>query len=259
MRSLLLFLFLVAVARTGAKVPLQWEAWSSGAQRQLLSDWAGAPGSAPSAGCPPAIYAPFGSWLSSWQSSGVEKVPFELSRVVHWSPCLTTTDCAGTSGGVSPAQAVQAADSALLVASPVVASVTFAALTYMWATSAAYANQDAAGTKNAINAASTVLSNFDSSVPVSLQTATAGVSRAVAQLASATAQNKAVVATAVLQSIAAMEGCISVARLQGYGSLVTHYSKAVAQATNCVTLDMEGHKDAGCAATILTYTYVSGS
>ena len=122
---------------------------------------------------------------------------------------------AGSSGGISPDKAVQAAESALKDASPVVASVTYAALTYMWATSAASLNKDTTGTQNAYNAASSVLSNFDSSVPVSLQTATAGMSRAVAQLTTETAQNKAAVANAVLQSIAAMEGCISVARLQG--------------------------------------------
>ena len=209
-----------------------------------------------------------------------------LCRIHRQLRPIRRSEGAGKVGGISPDAAVQAAQSALKDASPVVASVTFAALTYMWATSAASANGDATGRQNAYNAASSVLSNFDSSVPVSLQTGTAGMSRAVAQLTSETDQNKGVVANAVLQSISAMEGCVSVARMQGaplelfkrgfcptrstprltslrycagYGTLVDHYSKAVAQATNCVMLSVEGHKDAGCAATILSYTYLHSS
>ena len=70
--SLMLFAGLVQV---NCEVPLEWEVWSQGVQRHLLTaDWAPGPGKppAPGTGKPPGwTWQPYDSWINSWQNAGM--------------------------------------------------------------------------------------------------------------------------------------------------------------------------------------------
>ncbi|KAK9868839.1 hypothetical protein WJX84_001570 [Apatococcus fuscideae] len=192
MRSFSVVLLLAGLLQVRSDVPLEWEVWSQGAQRHLLTEYAAhSPTPAPG-GCPPSISQPFGSWLNGWQNAGRPE--------------------------------------------------------------AAQANSDWTSVQARVGECQNIVSDYSTSVLVSLQTATQGLSYAVGQLTFQTASSQGAVTKAVSQAISSLQSCSAVAAVQGYSSAVAHYNQAAAEASNCLAASNSGHNDAGCASKIAGYS-----
>lgn len=232
MRSFSVVLLLAGLLQVRSDVPLEWEVWSQGAQRHLLTEYAAhSPTPAPG-GCPPSISQPFGSWLNGWQNAGRP----------------------GTPPGPSPGDCQAAADQAFRGQLFEVAAVSYSALSHIWAAEAAQANSDWTSVQARVGECQNIVSDYSTSVLVSLQTATQGLSYAVGQLTFQTASSQGAVTKAVSQAISSLQSCSAVAAVQGYSSAVAHYNQAAAEASNCLAASNSGHNDAGCASKIAGYS-----
>ena len=97
------------------------------------------------------------------------------------------------------------------------AAVSYAALTHIWATQAAAANQDWISVEARVAAVSSLVANFNADVIASLQAATDGLSFAVAQLSTQSTASKGAVSDAVVHAIDSTKACSSLAATQGTG------------------------------------------
>ena len=192
----------------------------------------------------------------------------------------------GTPPGPSPGDCQAAADQAFRGQLFEVAAVSYSALSHIWAAEAAQANSDWTSVQARVGECQNIVSDYSTSVLVSLQTATQGLSYAVGQLTFQTASSQGAVTKAVSQAISSLQSCSAVAAVQGvapsvaqaclasdtvsavcyllkpcpcvsasgYSSAVAHYNQAAAEASNCLAASNSGHNDAGCASKIAGYS-----